>query len=130
MQDYNYVTSNTFEITFELSCCKYPKASEMPHQWKSNKESLIQYLEHVHMGIKGNLMIIKLDYYSSKMLSLLNYSIYAFFLGLVFDDEHRPIHGARIVVNPIKQSVTTTARGEYWRLLAPGKYIAYAEAWG
>lgn len=102
MQDYNYVTANTFEITFELSCCKYPKASEMPNEWKSNKESLIQYLEHVHMGIKG----------------------------LVLDDDHRPIHGAKIVVNSIKQSVTTTERGEYWRLLAPGKYIVYAEAWG
>lgn len=53
MQDYNYVASNCFEITFELSCCKYPWASTMPEEWKKNKESLISYIENVHMGIKG-----------------------------------------------------------------------------
>lgn len=53
MQDFNYARSNAFEITFELSCCKYPNASEMPEYWKLNKESLITYFEQAHIGIKG-----------------------------------------------------------------------------
>lgn len=53
MQDFNYARSNAFDITFELSCCKYPHASELPEHWRLNKESLIKYLEQVHTGIKG-----------------------------------------------------------------------------
>lgn len=53
MQDYNYARSNAFEITFELSCCKYPPGSTIPYQWQLNTESLIKYLEQAHIGIKG-----------------------------------------------------------------------------
>ena len=54
MQDFNYARSNAFEITFELSCCKYPTASNMPKYWRLNKESLIKYLEQAHIGAKGS----------------------------------------------------------------------------
>jgi carboxypeptidase D len=57
MQDYNYARSNAFDITFELSCCKYPPGSMLPDQWLLNKESLIKYLEQAHLGIKGNVYI-------------------------------------------------------------------------
>jgi carboxypeptidase D len=53
MQDFNYVHSNCFEVTFELSCCKYPKPSELVGEWKLNKESLLQFLEATHWGIYG-----------------------------------------------------------------------------
>ena len=53
MQDFNYARSNAFEITFEVSCCKYPLASTMPEHWHLNKESLLKYLEQAHIGIKG-----------------------------------------------------------------------------
>ena len=47
MQDYNYVHTNAFEITLELGCEKFPKASDLPEYWKENKKSLINYLEQV-----------------------------------------------------------------------------------
>ena len=53
MQDFNYVHSNDFEITIELTCCKYPQPSELPKEWRNNKESLLKYMELVHSGIKG-----------------------------------------------------------------------------
>ncbi|KOC66182.1 Carboxypeptidase D [Habropoda laboriosa] len=102
MQDFNYAHSNAFEITFELSCCKYPNASAMPEYWRLNKESLIKYLEQAHIGVKG----------------------------LVRDSDGQPIEAANIVVHGIKHNVSTTHRGEYWRLLLPGTYYIHAEAWG
>lgn len=53
MQDFNYARSNAFEVTFELSCCKYPLASLLPSYWRANKESLLKYMEQAHIGIKG-----------------------------------------------------------------------------
>lgn len=47
MQDYNYLYGNCLEITIELSCCKYPFASELHKEWDLNRESLIAYIEKV-----------------------------------------------------------------------------------
>ncbi|XP_063989160.1 carboxypeptidase D isoform X2 [Diachasmimorpha longicaudata] len=102
MQDYNYARSNALEITFEVSCCKYPSADMMLEHWRLNKESLIKYLEQANIGFKG----------------------------LVMDTEGRPIEAAQVGVYGINRNVTTTSRGEYWRLLLPGDYLVYASAWG
>ncbi|XP_031840288.1 carboxypeptidase D svr [Nomia melanderi] len=102
MQDFNYARSNAFEITFELSCCKYPNASTMPEHWMLNKESLIKYLEQAHIGVKG----------------------------IVRDTDGQPIEAANIIVKGIDHNISTTNRGEYWRLLLPGTYVIHAEVWG
>ena len=47
MQDYNYLHSNCFEITIELSCCKYPHRSELAKEWENNREALLAYMEQV-----------------------------------------------------------------------------------
>lgn len=47
MQDYNYLHSNCFEITVELSCCKYPPPSALAQEWRNNKESLLAFMEQV-----------------------------------------------------------------------------------
>ncbi|GLG92487.1 Carboxypeptidase D [Gryllus bimaculatus] len=102
MQDFNYVHSNCLEITFELSCCKFPSASALPMEWNSNKEPMLLYLEATHLGIKG----------------------------IVSDVNGNPIERAEVVVQNLNHNVTTTARGEFWRLLLPGSYSVYVTAWG
>ncbi|KAF2900813.1 hypothetical protein ILUMI_05352 [Ignelater luminosus] len=102
MQDFNYIHSNCFEVTFELSCCKFPSSVELPHQWRLNKNSLLTFMEAAHWGVKGT----------------------------VTDSEGEPILDADVVIVGINHNVTTSNRGEYWRLLLPGSYELYAAAYG
>lgn len=53
MQDYNYVNSNCFELTLEVSCCKFPDESTLQGFWEDNKKSLLEFLKLVHTGITG-----------------------------------------------------------------------------
>lgn len=94
MQDFNYLFSNCFEITVEMSCCKYPLEDSIEDEWTANKESLLTYLESGHVGVKG----------------------------IVKDLKGNPVEKARIMVEGIDKPIMTTDKGEYWRLLAPGSY--------
>lgn len=102
MQDFNYVHSNCYEVTFELSCCKYPPVEQLAGEWLNNKEPLLSYIEAVHWGVKG----------------------------LVADENGSPIKDAVIMVTGINHNVSTTANGEYWRLLLPDTYEIAAYTYG
>lgn len=95
MEDYNYLHSNCFEITLELSCCKYPRPTELRKEWNNNKEAMIKYTEEVHRGIKG----------------------------VVVDQRGKPVVGAAISVKSIAHDIhSVSPHGDYWRLLVPGVY--------
>lgn len=47
MQDFNYLSSNDFEITLELGCEKYPKAETLAQEWQNNKDALINLIWQV-----------------------------------------------------------------------------------
>lgn len=51
MQDYNYLYGNCMEVTFELSCCKHPRATELRKEWDLNRESLLAYMEKVNPSL-------------------------------------------------------------------------------
>lgn len=55
MQDYNYLHGNCMEVTFELSCCKYPPATELHKEWDMNRESLLAYMEKVNPTLNTKL---------------------------------------------------------------------------
>uniref|UniRef100_A0A8C5YRJ0 Carboxypeptidase D n=1 Tax=Marmota marmota marmota TaxID=9994 RepID=A0A8C5YRJ0_MARMA len=95
MQDYNYIWANCFEITLELSCCKYPPASQLRQEWENNRESLITLIEKVHIGIKG------------------------FVTDSVTGAE---LENATISVAGINHNITTGRFGDFHRLLVPGTY--------
>ena len=50
MQDYNYAYASCYELTLEVSCCKYPPGSQLKNFWDENQVSLVKYLQQVHMG--------------------------------------------------------------------------------
>ncbi|XP_044797537.1 carboxypeptidase M isoform X4 [Bubalus bubalis] len=97
MQDYNYIWAQCFEITLELSCCKYPRKEKLPGFWKDNKDSLIEYIKQVHIGVKGQ----------------------------VFDQNETPLSNVTVEVQDRKHicPYRTNKFGEYYLLLLPGSYV-------
>lgn len=53
MQDWNYRYAGCIEVTLELSSVKRPAASLLPQFWEDNRESMLRYMEAVHMGARG-----------------------------------------------------------------------------
>jgi carboxypeptidase D len=101
MQDWNYIHTNDLEITVEVSCFKYPKAKDMMDYWNLNRQSLLEYMEQVHHGLKG----------------------------FVLDTNGFPISNASIAVAGFEgKSVQSYISGDYWRLLLPGEYHVTASA--
>ncbi|KAI4878407.1 hypothetical protein NFI96_008158 [Prochilodus magdalenae] len=104
MNDFSYLHTNCFEVTVELSCDKFPHASELPVEWENNKESLLLYMEQVHRGLKG----------------------------VIRDkDTKQGIANAVVKVAGLDHDIRSAAEGDYWRLLNPGEYrvIVWAESY-
>lgn len=102
MQDYNYLKGNCFEVSFELSCCKYPPASQLYIEWANNREALLLYMQKAHIGVKGFVMTTS---------------------GLGLPE-------ATISVSGIDHIITTWTFGDYYRLLLPGIYDITASSPG
>jgi len=94
MQDYNYIWHGCMEVTLELSCCKFPPATELPQFWEDNRQSLLTFLGEAHRGVKG----------------------------FVKDETFTPIEGASMKVRGRDVGFQTTKEGEFWRILLPGIY--------
>jgi len=94
MQDYNYIWHGCMEVTLELSCCKFPPATELSQFWDDNRNSLLQFLGEAHRGVKG----------------------------FVKDQGAIPIEGASMKVKGRDVGFQTTKEGEFWRILLPGIY--------
>ena len=53
MADWNYRYVSCNEVTIELSKNKRPSASQIPTLWNDNSESMLSFLEAVHIGARG-----------------------------------------------------------------------------
>ncbi|CAF1485827.1 unnamed protein product [Adineta ricciae] len=110
MQDFNYLASNCFELTFELGCDKFPPGKELKSLWDDNQHSLIQYMMKTHIGIKG----------------------------LIRNEEGESISNAGIKIyhikdgelNYIDHDVKSNLDGDYYRLLPDGLYAIEVNSLG
>lgn len=102
MQDFNYLNTNCFELTFELGCTKFPFEKDLRSYWLDNRESLLTYMEQVNRGVKG----------------------------FVLDINGDGVKNAEITVMGIEHSVKTAVDGDYWRILVPGTYKITVTAYG
>ncbi|XP_067866574.1 carboxypeptidase D-like isoform X2 [Heterodontus francisci] len=103
MQDYNYLHGDCFEITLELTCCKHPMASTLREEWEKNRDSLLNLMEQVHIGIAG------------------------FVTDAVLGSG---ISNAAVVVTGIDHNITTGDFGDFHRLLVPRTYNVTVVAQG
>ena len=53
MQDWCYRFLGCNDVTIELSNTKRPDSSSLPVLWDNNDESMLSYLEAVHVGVRG-----------------------------------------------------------------------------
>jgi hypothetical protein len=116
MQDFNYLSSNDFEITLELGCVKYPPASQLKQEWEDNKKALMEFIWMAHMGVKGTVT----DAETGKAIA--NAVIHA-------KNVTRMVTGQRRG-DDIDHDVTSVHDGDYWRLLTPGEYEITVSAEG
>jgi len=102
MQDFNYLASNCFELTFELGCKKFPPGKQLTELWDDNKNALVNFMFQTHIGVKG----------------------------LIQGEDGQPIFNATIKVYEsingkwqyIDHDVTSNVDGDYFRLLKDGSY--------
>ncbi|XP_058270975.1 carboxypeptidase D-like [Hemibagrus wyckioides] len=102
IQDFSYFRGNCFEVTLQLSCCKYPLASDLYSEWNNNREALLAYMEKVHIGVRG----------------------------YVLNTSGMGIPGSNISVAGIDHIITAWIYGDYYRLLLPGTYNITVSALG
>merc|ERR1712029_264691 len=116
MQDFNYLSSNDFEITLELGCDKYPPASALQQEWEDNKKSLLEFAWQAHLGFKG---LVK-D--ADTLQGIANALIHVRNITRVARSYRRS--------DDINHDITSVHDGDYWRLLTPGEYEVIAVADG
>ncbi|XP_018580185.1 carboxypeptidase E isoform X2 [Anoplophora glabripennis] len=103
MQDFNYLSSNDFELTLELGCDKYPPESVLASEWERNKDALLHYIWQSHLGIKG------IVYDSITQQGIPNAVIHVKNITAGRSDD-------------IQHDITSVHDGDYFRLLTPGNY--------
>jgi len=103
LQDWSYRFLGNVHVLVELSNTKRPNGGLLPIFWDANRESMLAYMEAVHIGVRG----IVTDRKTGE-------PVYA---RILIDDNPQPVF-------------TDPDLGDYYRLLLPGTYDLHFEAPG
>uniref|UniRef100_A0A671UAI9 Carboxypeptidase X, M14 family member 1 n=1 Tax=Sparus aurata TaxID=8175 RepID=A0A671UAI9_SPAAU len=125
MNDFSYLHTNCFEVTVELSCDKFPHASELPIEWENNKESLLIYMEQVHRGIKGVVRDKDTEAGIPLISAFTHFTLHMITYITVFIYYCHFLWNKNVFIIP-----SSVADGDYWRLLNPGEYKVTVSAEG
>ena len=103
MADWNYRYVSCNEVTIELSRSFRPSASQIPALWNDNSESMLSFLEAVHIGVRG----------------------------IITDRASGAPLWAQVLVKGNSHPVFTDPNmGDYHRMLLPGIYDLAYDAYG
>ena len=139
MQDFNYVSHGCMEITLEISCCKFPPASDLPRYWQENrdvswtKKLKIFPVSSQHAdGDDGEWwswwFIGSMSYFPQSLLKFLG-EAHRGVRGFVLDPHGEPVQGAFMKIKERDVGFRTTKHGEFWRILLPGRYMMQVSTW-
>jgi hypothetical protein len=128
MQDWNYLNTNDFEVTIEVACEKIVDQDSLRDYWNDNKYALISYLGQVCSS--NNILTIEIK--TNIHVNLCKKKkVHKGIKGVVTDDSSKaPIVNATIQIEGISHNVSTYIYGDYWRVLAPGRYYVVASHQG
>lgn len=94
MQDFSYWKYGCSEVTFEITCCKYPPPSHLNQIWQDNKFALIEYMKYAHKGVRG----------------------------IISYENGQPARYITVRIDEREPYFKTNDLGEFYRILLPGKY--------
>ena len=95
MQDWNYRYVGCIEVTLELSNTKRPSESTIAAFWDDNRDSMLNYMEAVHIGARG----VVTDYETGD-----------------------PVYAKVMVAGNTQPVFTDPDVGDFHRMLLPGTY--------
>lgn len=103
MQDYTYMILGIPQLSFFISCCKYPSAEELDKIWEANRVPLLEFLGKAQQAVQGVLDTL----------------------------DHRPLNSTTVTIKNSKSAIVFKQNGPYfYRLLAKGQYKITAHAQG
>lgn len=95
MQDYAYLSLGISQLSFFISCCKYPPLKELDSIWEANRQALLGFLEKAHQGVQG----------------------------AIHNLDHRPINDTTVTIRSPNADIVLKQNGaKFYRPLAKGKY--------